>query len=78
LQQTLAKASGYTIDVMYTEDAMKALQHIKQTYFSTANQAKLSPKNLDNWPLSPGTHRYLTRVLMSIGAIAKTHPAFIK
>ncbi|KAF4180044.1 hypothetical protein CNMCM8927_008512 [Aspergillus lentulus] len=78
LQQTLAKASGYTTDVMYTEDAMKALRHIERTYFSTANRAKLSPTNLDNWPLSLGANRYLTRVLMSIGATTATPPAFIK
>jgi hypothetical protein len=65
--------------MLYTDDAMKALRHIEQSYFKAmaTNRIKLSPKNLDKWPLSPKAKKYIMKVLISIGATKETHPVFL-
>jgi hypothetical protein len=45
-QQTLSKASGYTKDALFSDEAMKTLRHAEQCYFKATNTVFL--ENLSN------------------------------
>lgn len=75
LQRTLAKATGYTKDAMFTETAMKALYRIEQRYFtqSITNRRTLSSKGADHWTLTTKGRKCVTDALTEVDGTKDSH-----
>ncbi|GFG05012.1 hypothetical protein IFM61606_00512 [Aspergillus udagawae] len=78
LQRTLAKATGYTKDSLFSDKAMKALIRIEQWYFTynATDRSALSSKGVDDWAITAKGRTCVIKALKQLGATKETHPTF--
>ncbi|GFF27575.1 hypothetical protein IFM46972_02105 [Aspergillus udagawae] len=78
LQRTLAKATRYTKDSLFSDKAMKALIRIEQWYFTynATGRSALSSKGVDDWAITAKGRTCVIKALEQLGATKETHPTF--